>query len=162
MMQQYLALKAEHQDKLVLYRMGDFYELFFDDARRAAKLLDITLTARGESDGAPIPMAGVPFHSIDGYLARLVRAGGAAATPLQVGRLNTRLLLQTERREDFACVGLAHVVETRADRIADCFQDGKAAVGKKPKQDDSALVNALMASSVHQLVRKPDSAPRLA
>ncbi len=66
MMLQYLALKAEHPDKLVLYRMGDFYELFFDDARRAAKLLDITLTARGESDGAPIPMAGVPFHSIDG------------------------------------------------------------------------------------------------
>ena len=58
MMQQYLALKAEHPDKLVLYRMGDFYEVFFDDARRAAKLLDITLTARGTSDGAPIPMAG--------------------------------------------------------------------------------------------------------
>ena len=85
MMQQYLALKAEHPDKLVLYRMGDFYELFFDDARRAAKLLDITLTARGESDGAPIPMAGVPFHSIDGYLARLVRAGITVAIVEQVG-----------------------------------------------------------------------------
>ena len=85
MMQQYLALKAEHPDKLVLYRMGDFYELFFDDARRAAKLLDITLTARGESDGAPIPMAGVPFHSIDGYLARLVRAGITVAIAEQVG-----------------------------------------------------------------------------
>ena len=85
MMLQYLALKAEHPDKLVLYRMGDFYELFFDDARRAAKLLDITLTARGESDGAPIPMAGVPFHSIDGYLARLVRAGITVAIVEQVG-----------------------------------------------------------------------------
>jgi DNA mismatch repair protein MutS len=70
MMQQYRALKAEHPDKLVLYRMGDFYELFFDDARRAAKLLDITLTARGTSDGSPIPMAGVPFHSLDGSCAR--------------------------------------------------------------------------------------------
>ncbi len=85
MMQQYLALKGEHPDKLVLYRMGDFYELFFDDAKRAAKLLDITLTARGESGGAPIPMAGVPFHSLDGYLARLVRAGETVAIVEQVG-----------------------------------------------------------------------------
>jgi len=85
MMQQYLALKAEHPDKLVLYRMGDFYELFFDDAKRAAKLLDITLTARGESGGAPIPMAGVPFHALDQYLARLVRAGVTVAIVEQVG-----------------------------------------------------------------------------
>jgi DNA mismatch repair protein MutS len=85
MMQQYLALKGEHPDKLVLYRMGDFYELFFDDAKRAAKLLDITLTARGESGGAPIPMAGVPFHSLDTYLARLVRAGETVAIVEQVG-----------------------------------------------------------------------------
>jgi DNA mismatch repair protein MutS len=85
MMQQYLALKAEHPDKLVLYRMGDFYEVFFDDAKRAAKLLDITLTARGESAGAPIPMAGVPFHSLDAYLARLVRAGETVAIVEQIG-----------------------------------------------------------------------------
>ena len=85
MMQQYLALKAEHPDKLVLYRMGDFYEVFFDDARRAAKLLDITLTARGTSDGAPIPMAGVPFHALDGYLSRLVRAGVTVAIVEQIG-----------------------------------------------------------------------------
>ena len=85
MMQQYLALKGEHPDKLVLYRMGDFYELFYDDAKRAAKLLDITLTARGESGGAPIPMAGVPFHSLDTYLARLVRAGETVAIVEQVG-----------------------------------------------------------------------------
>ena len=85
MMQQYLALKSEHPDKLVLYRMGDFYELFFDDARRAAKLLDITLTARGTSEGAPIPMAGVPFHALDGYLAKLVRAGVTVAIVEQIG-----------------------------------------------------------------------------
>ncbi len=85
MMQQYLALKAEHPDKLVFYRMGDFYELFFDDAKRASKLLDITLTQRGESAGAPIPMAGVPFHSVDGYLAKLVRAGETVAIIEQVG-----------------------------------------------------------------------------
>ena len=62
-MQQYLRLKAQHPDVLLFYRMGDFYELFYDDAKRAARLLDITLTARGQSAGQPIPMAGVPFHS---------------------------------------------------------------------------------------------------
>jgi len=85
MMQQYLRAKAEHPDKLLLYRMGDFYELFYDDAQRAAKLLDITLTARGASAGAPIPMAGVPFHSIEGYLARLMKLGESVAICEQVG-----------------------------------------------------------------------------
>ena len=73
MMQQYLRIKAEHPDMLVFYRMGDFYELFYGDARRAAELLDITLTARGKSNGSPIPMAGIPYHAADNYLARLVR-----------------------------------------------------------------------------------------
>src|SRR5271170_5592184 len=85
MMQQYLRVKAEHPDKLVFYRMGDFYELFFDDALRAAPLLDITLTARGQSAGAPIPMAGVPFHAVDSYLARLVRKGESVAICEQLG-----------------------------------------------------------------------------
>jgi DNA mismatch repair protein MutS len=79
LMQQYLSIKAQHADTLLLFRMGDFYELFYDDARRAAKLLDITLTSRGESAGAPIPMAGVPFHALDNYLSRLVRLGESAA-----------------------------------------------------------------------------------
>jgi len=85
MMQQYLRIKAQHPDVLLFYRMGDFYELFFDDARRAAALLDITLTARGQSAGAPIPMAGVPYHSVDGYLARLVRKGESVAICEQLG-----------------------------------------------------------------------------
>jgi DNA mismatch repair protein MutS len=85
MMRQYLRIKADHPDTLLLYRMGDFYELFFDDARRAAQLLDITLTKRGNSNGEPIPMAGVPFHSVDGYLARLVRQGVSAAICEQIG-----------------------------------------------------------------------------
>src|SRR3982074_744087 len=79
MMQQYLRIKSQHPDILLFYRMGDFYELFFDDARRAAPLLDITLTARGPSAGQPIPMAGVPFHSVEGYLAKLVRKGESVA-----------------------------------------------------------------------------------
>ena len=85
MMQQYLRIKAEHPDILLFYRMGDFYELFFDDARKAAKLLDITLTARGNSNGSPIPMAGVPYHAADNYLARLIRKGMSVAICEQIG-----------------------------------------------------------------------------
>ena len=85
MMQQYLRAKAEHPDKLVFYRMGDFYELFYDDARRASTLLDITLTARGQSAGTPIPMAGVPFHAVEQYLARLMRLGESVAICEQIG-----------------------------------------------------------------------------
>ena len=85
MMRQYLAIKAEHPDMLLFYRMGDFYELFYDDARRAARLLDITLTSRGKSAGSPIPMAGVPYHAAEGYLAKLVRQGESVAICEQVG-----------------------------------------------------------------------------
>jgi DNA mismatch repair protein MutS len=84
-MQQYLRLKAQHPDVLLFYRMGDFYELFYDDAKRAARLLDITLTARGQSAGQPIPMAGVPFHSVESYLAKLVRRGESVAICEQIG-----------------------------------------------------------------------------
>ncbi len=73
MMQQYLRVKMEHPHSLMFYRMGDFYELFFDDAHKAAKLLGITLTHRGKTSGKPIPMAGVPYHAAEGYLARLVK-----------------------------------------------------------------------------------------
>lgn len=89
MMQQYLRLKAQHPHELLFYRMGDFYELFFDDARRAAELLDITLTARGKSAGEPIPMAGVPFHAAESYLAKLVRAGQSVAICEQIGNPET-------------------------------------------------------------------------
>ncbi|MES2404176.1 MAG: DNA mismatch repair protein MutS, partial [Pseudomonadota bacterium] len=85
LMRQYFAAKAEFPDTLLLFRMGDFYELFYDDARKAARLLDITLTQRGESAGAPIPMAGVPYHAVESYLAKLVRAGESAAICEQIG-----------------------------------------------------------------------------
>lgn len=78
-MAQYLAIKAQHDDALLFFRMGDFYELFFEDAVRAAEILDITLTSRGEHDGAPIPMAGVPYHAAEGYLARLIKSGARVA-----------------------------------------------------------------------------------
>lgn len=85
MMQQFLRIKEEHPNELLFYRMGDFYELFFDDAVTAARQLDITLTKRGTSAGKPIPMCGVPYHSVDGYLARLVKQGISVAICEQIG-----------------------------------------------------------------------------
>jgi DNA mismatch repair protein MutS len=85
MMQQYWKLKNQHPDQLMFYRMGDFYEIFYEDAKKAAKLLDITLTARGQSAGKSIPMAGIPFHSVEGYLAKLVKLGESVVICEQIG-----------------------------------------------------------------------------
>jgi DNA mismatch repair protein MutS len=85
MMQQYLRIKADHPDTLVFYRMGDFYELFFEDAEKAARLLDLTLTQRGASAGNPIKMAGVPHHAVEQYLAKLVKMGESVAICEQIG-----------------------------------------------------------------------------
>ncbi len=83
--QQYLGFKSQHPDKLLFFRMGDFYELFYDDARKAARLLDIALTSRGQSAGNPVPMAGVPFHAAESYLARLIRLGESVVICEQIG-----------------------------------------------------------------------------
>mgnify|MGYP002712293981 CR=1 FL=1 len=85
MMQQYWKLKNQHPDQLMFYRMGDFYEIFYEDAKKAAKLLDITLTARGQSAGQSIPMCGIPFHSVEGYLAKLVKLGESVVICEQIG-----------------------------------------------------------------------------
>ncbi|NOU14144.1 MAG: DNA mismatch repair protein MutS, partial [Methylococcaceae bacterium] len=85
MIKQFLRIKADHPESLLFYRMGDFYELFFDDARKAAQLLDITLTSRGHSGGIPIPMAGIPYHAAEGYLAKLLRQGQSVAICEQIG-----------------------------------------------------------------------------
>ena len=85
MMQQYLRLKEEAGSILLFYRMGDFYEMFFDDAVRTAKMLNLTLTKRGTSNGEPIPMAGVPVHAMEQYLARLVALGESVAICEQIG-----------------------------------------------------------------------------
>jgi len=90
MMAQYLTIKAEYPNTLVFYRMGDFYEMFYADAEKAAELLDITLTQRGQSGGQPVVMAGVPFHSVEGYLARLIKAGESIAICEQVGEVNNK------------------------------------------------------------------------
>ncbi|WP_294832941.1 DNA mismatch repair protein MutS [uncultured Gilliamella sp.] len=85
MMRQYLRLKAENPDILLFYRMGDFYEMFYDDAKRASQLLDISLTKRGSSNGQPIPMAGVPYHAVESYLAKLISLGESVAICEQIG-----------------------------------------------------------------------------
>lgn len=88
MMQQYWQIKNQYPDTLLFYRMGDFYELFYEDAKKGARLLDLTLTARGQSAGEPIPMAGVPFHAVDSYLAKLIKLGESIALCEQVGEVN--------------------------------------------------------------------------
>src|SRR3990167_11041793 len=85
MMQQYLRLKSNYPDTVLFYRMGDFYELFYDDATKVARLLNITLTARGQSAGKPIPMAGVPYHAAESYMAKLLRLGLSIAVCEQIG-----------------------------------------------------------------------------
>lgn len=96
MMKQYLRLKAEKPDILLFYRMGDFYELFYDDAKKVAELLDITLTQRGKSAGNPIPMAGVPYHAVEGYLAKLVKMGESVAICEQVGDANSKGIVERQ------------------------------------------------------------------
>ena len=117
---QYLRIKADHPDTLLFYRMGDFYELFFDDARRASSLLDIALTSRGRSGGVPIPMAGVPAHSVESYLSKLVRKGESAAICEQIGdpaasrgpveRQVTRIITPGTLTEE-------HLLEARRDNL---------------------------------------------
>ncbi|MEH6470300.1 MAG: DNA mismatch repair protein MutS [Halopseudomonas sp.] len=85
MMQQYFGIKSEHPNELVFYRMGDFYEMFYDDARQASQILDISLTSRGHSGGEPIPMAGIPYHAAENYIAKIVRAGQSVAIAEQIG-----------------------------------------------------------------------------
>src|SRR5690349_14762245 len=89
MMQQWRRIKADHPDILVFYRMGDFYELFYDDAEKGSRLLDLTLTQRGQSAGEPVKMAGVPVHSVESYLAKLVKLGESVAIAEQVGDVAT-------------------------------------------------------------------------
>ena len=131
MMRQYLAIKAEYADMLVFYRMGDFYELFYDDAKRAAKLLDITLTSRGKSGGNPIPMAGVPYHAIEGYLAKLVRKGESAAICEQIGDPATSKGPVERKVMRIVTPGTltdeALLAETRDNLVAAVFADAESA-----------------------------------
>ena len=148
MMRQYLSIKAEHPDKLLFYRMGDFYELFLEDAEKAARLLDLTLTARGSSNGERIAMAGVPVHAAENYLGRLVKAGESVAVCEQVsdpaaskglvkrevvrivtpGTITDDSLLDTKRDNPICAIctldsmlGLASIELSSGDFLLQCF-----------------------------------------
>src|SRR6266576_2936425 len=132
MMQQYLRIKAEHPDKLVFYRLGDFYELFYDDAERAAPLLDITLTARGASAGTPIPMAGVPYHAVEQYLAKLVKLGESVAICEQIGDVATAkgpVDRQVTRIVTPGTLTDSSLLEDKADNILLALTRDKSTIG---------------------------------
>jgi DNA mismatch repair protein MutS len=132
MMQQYLRLKAQHPDILLFYRMGDFYEMFYDDAERASRLLDLTLTTRGASAGAPIKMAGVPYHAVEQYLAKLVRLGESVAICEQVGDPATSkgpVDRQVTRIVTPGTLTDSELLEEKADNILLALAKTKGAVG---------------------------------
>ncbi|HEX5612310.1 MAG TPA: DNA mismatch repair protein MutS, partial [Burkholderiales bacterium] len=132
MMQQYLRIKAEHPDILLFYRMGDFYELFYDDAQKASRLLDITLTARGVSAGVPIPMAGVPYHSVEQYLAKLVKLGEPVAICEQIGDPATSKGPVERKVTRIVTPGTltdSELLEERADNVLLALHAEKSAIG---------------------------------
>ena len=132
MMQQYLRIKGEHPDILVFYRMGDFYELFYDDAERASRLLDITLTSRGQSAGVPVKMAGVPVHSVEQYLAKLVKLGESVAICEQVGDVATAkgpVDRQVTRIVTPGTLTDSSLLEDKADNILLALTRDKSTIG---------------------------------
>ncbi len=157
MMQQYLSIKAEYPTMLLFYRMGDFYELFFEDAHKAAKLLDITLTHRGESGGAPIPMAGVPYHAAESYLAKLLKLGESIAICEQIGEVPakgpvkrevTRIITPgtlsdeaflSERQDNL----LATVIEGKNDYVLAYLDLSRGKIGVIPKLSTENLLSEL-------------------
>src|SRR6267142_292936 len=132
MMQQYLRIKAQHPDILLFYRMGDFYEMFYGDAERASRLLDLTLTTRGASAGAPIKMAGVPYHAVDQYLAKLVRLGESVAICEQIGDPATSkgpVDRQVTRIVTPGTLTDAELLDEKSDNILLALARAKGAVG---------------------------------
>jgi DNA mismatch repair protein MutS len=131
-MQQYLRIKAEHPDILLFYRMGDFYELFYDDADKASRLLDITLTSRGQSAGAPVRMAGVPVHAVEHYLAKLVKLGESVAICEQVGDVATAkgpVERQVTRIVTPGTLTDSELLEDKADNVLLALAADKSTVG---------------------------------
>jgi DNA mismatch repair protein MutS len=131
-MQQYLRIKAEHPDILLLYRMGDFYELFYDDADKGSRLLDITLTSRGQSAGAPVRMAGVPVHAVEQYLAKLVKLGESVAICEQIGDPNTAkgpVERQVTRIVTPGTLTDSELLEDKADNVLLALAADKSTVG---------------------------------
>ena len=155
MMQQYLRIKAEHPDILLFYRMGDFYELFYEDARQAAELLDITLTARGESGGEPIPMAGIPVHTCESYLARLVRHGESVAICEQLGDPATAkgpVERQVVRVVTPGTLTEESLLEERRSNLLTAIQGGEAGYGIATLELSSGRFRATTAATDQELL----------
>ncbi|MEQ8689243.1 MAG: DNA mismatch repair protein MutS, partial [Pseudomonadales bacterium] len=172
MMRQYLSIKAQHPDELVFYRMGDFYELFFEDARVAAELLDITLTARGQSAGEPIPMCGVPYHAADGYLARLVQQGRSVAVCEQIGDPETskgpverqvqRIVTPGTLTDDALLEGrrnssLMAVYQTADKQLASALLDlTRASIECARHADEAALIDWIAQTQPSEIIYSTD------
>jgi DNA mismatch repair protein MutS len=155
MMAQYLGIKAQYPDTLVFYRMGDFYEMFYSDAERAAGLLDITLTTRGQSAGQPIPMAGVPFHSVDGYLAKLIRLGESVAICEQIGEVTGKGPVER------AVVRMVTPgTLTESELISDKAEAKVLAVHQGPRNVIGLAWLAMTQGVVHIAQCKPDELPQ--
>jgi len=155
MMAQYLNIKREHPEVLLFYRMGDFYELFFDDAKRAAALLDITLTQRGQSGGKPIPMAGVPYHSAEGYLARLVAGGESVAICEQIGDPATSKGPVERKVVRIVTPGTLHdeaLLDARRDNVLVAVAPGKAGWGLAWLELSSGRFNVLEVESEAEML----------
>ena len=156
MMQQYLSIKAQHAEHLLFYRMGDFYELFHDDAKRAAQLLDITLTSRGQSNGAPIPMCGVPFHAVEGYLAKLVRLGVSVAICEQIGDPATAKGPVARRVQRIVTPGTV-TEEALLENASDSALLGLAPVGRsQPQRYGMAILNLGRGELATQTIDRED------
>ena len=155
MITQYLKIKREHPEVLLFYRMGDFYELFFDDAKRAAALLDITLTQRGQSGGKPIPMAGVPYHSAEGYLARLVAGGESVAICEQIGDPATSKGPVDRQVVRIVTPGTLHdeaLLDARRDNVLVAVSPGKDSWGLAWLELSSGRFNVLEVESEAEML----------
>ncbi|MGO1430361.1 MAG: DNA mismatch repair protein MutS, partial [Halomonas sp.] len=155
MITQYLKIKREHPEVLLFYRMGDFYELFFDDAKRAAALLDITLTQRGQSGGKPIPMAGVPYHSAEGYLARLVAGGESVAICEQIGDPATSKGPVDRQVVRIVTPGTLHdeaLLDARRDNVLVSVSPGKESWGLAWLELSSGRFNVLEVASEAEML----------
>lgn len=153
MMRQYLQIKAQYPDTLVLYRLGDFYELFYEDAKKIAKLLDLTLTRRGTNNGEPIPMAGVPFHAVDNYIARLIRMGQSCVICEQVGTPGAQktMVRKVSKIVTPGTVTDEGIAPDRQDNIIACIYKGKKYFGLSYLSLGSGMFKTAVCSSLKEL-----------
>ena len=151
MMRQYLEIKAKYPDTLVLYRLGDFYELFYDDAKKIARLLDLTLTRRGTNNGEPIPMAGVPFHAVDNYIARLIKMGESCVICEQKGTPGKNMVREVSKIITPGTVTDEGIAPDQQDNLIACVYKGKNYFGFSYLSLGSGLFKVALCSDLKEL-----------